>query len=142
MIRVSGVVWFTNLEIPKRHEDLDLVCRYSEDDYPTYDNYDAIEVGRTADIPFDFGGIMGVPITFLDKYCPTQFEILGMCENKDLYGLKTKIYTSEECRNAYFDKFGRNGVYDLNASGVVLKNNRKEKVYQRLLIRNKHPKKS
>lgn len=140
MIRVSGVVWFTNLEIPKRHEDLDLVCRYSEDDYPTYDNYDAIEVGRTADIPFDFGGIMGVPITFLDKYCPTQFEILGMCENKDLYGLKTKIYTSEECRNAYFDKFGRNGVYDLNASGVVLKNNRKEKVYQRLLIRNKHPK--
>ena len=65
-----------------------------------------------------------------------------MCEKKDLYGLKTKIYTSEECRNAYFDKFGRNGVYDLNASGVVLKNNRKEKVYQRLLIRNKHPKKS
>ena len=142
MIRVSGVVWFTNLEIPKRHEVMDLVCRYSGDDYPTYDNYDAIEVGRTADIPFDFGGIMGVPITFLDKYCPTQFEILGMCENKDLYGLKTKIYTSEECRNAYFDKFGRNGVYDLNASGVVLKNNRKEKVYQRLLIRNKHPKKS
>ena len=93
----------------------------------------------TVDIPFDFDGIMGVPITFLDKYCPTQFEILGMCENLNLYGLKTKIYTPEECRSAYFEKFGKKGVYDLNASGVLLKGARREKVYQRILIRNKHP---
>ena len=69
-------MWFTNLEIPKRNEELDLVCRYSPEAYPKYDNYDAIEVGRTADIPCDYDGIMGVPITFLDKYCPTQFEII------------------------------------------------------------------
>lgn len=77
MIRVSGVTWFTNLEIPKRNEELDLVCRYTPEAYPTYDNYDAIEVSRTADIPCDYDGVMGVPITFLDKYNPRQFEILG-----------------------------------------------------------------
>ena len=63
MIRVSGVNWFTNLEIPKRNEELDLVCRYSEDEYPKYDNYDAVNVGRTQDIPCDYAGFMGVPIT-------------------------------------------------------------------------------
>ena len=77
MIRVSGVTWFTNLEIPKRNEELDLICRYNPDDYPKYDNYDAIEVSKTTDIPFDYNGVMGVPITFLEKYCPSQFEILG-----------------------------------------------------------------
>ncbi len=82
MIRVSGVMWFTNLEIPKRNEELDLVCHYSPEAYPKYDNYDAIEVSRTADIPCDYDGIMGVPITFLDKYCPKQFEIVGASESE------------------------------------------------------------
>lgn len=82
MIRVSGVTWFTNLEIPKRNEELDLVCRYTPEAYPTYDNYDAIEVSRTADIPYDYTGVMGVPITFLDKYNPRQFEILGATESE------------------------------------------------------------
>lgn len=77
MIRVSGVVWFTNLDHNKRHEEMDLICRYSPDLYPKYDNYDAIEVSTTANIPMDYEGVMGVPITFLDKYCPDQFEILG-----------------------------------------------------------------
>ena len=140
MIRVSGVTWFTNLEIPKRHEELDLVCRYSTDAYPTYDNYDAIEVSKTADIPCDYAGVMGIPITFLDKYNPEQFEILGMCENLDLYGLKTKVYTKEECKEAYLRKFGKKGTYDLNASGVIVRGSLFEKVYQRILIRNKHPK--
>lgn len=76
MIRVSGVMWFTNLEIPKRSDYLDLVCHYSPNEYPRYDNYNAIEVSRTADIPCDYDGVMGVPITFLDKYCPDQFEII------------------------------------------------------------------
>lgn len=79
-IRVKGVRWFTNLDHNKRHEDLDLVCRYSEDEYPTFDNFDAIEVGKTSDIPYDYDGIMGVPITFLDKYNPGQFEILGLTQ--------------------------------------------------------------
>lgn len=77
MIRVSGVVWFTNLDHKKRHDELVLYRRYNSDDYPKYENYDAIEVGRTKDIPVDWEGVMGVPITFLDKYNPDQFEIVG-----------------------------------------------------------------
>lgn len=78
MIRVSGVHWFTNLDINKRHEDLILFKNYSDEEFPTYDNYDAINVNKTKDIPMDYAGAMGVPITFLDKYNPEQFEILGL----------------------------------------------------------------
>ena len=77
MIRVSGVTWYTNLEIPKRQEDLILYKTYNERDYPHYENYEAIEVSRTQDIPADYDGIMGVPLTFLYQYNPNQFEIIG-----------------------------------------------------------------
>lgn len=77
-IRVKGVRWFTNLDIPKRHDPLLLYRTYSPELYPQYDNYPAINVDKTADIPLDYDGIMGVPITFLDKYCPDQFEIVGL----------------------------------------------------------------
>jgi len=80
---------------------------------------------------------MGVPISFLDKYCPEQFEILGMCENEDLYHLKTKVYTNQEKKEAYFAKFNKPGQYDLNASGVIVVEGQLEKVYQRILIRRK-----
>lgn len=70
-------VWFTNMDNPKRHEEIPLYKRYTPQEYPTYANYDAIEVGKTAEIPIDYNGAMGVPITFLDKYNPDQFEILG-----------------------------------------------------------------
>ncbi len=76
-IRVKGVRWYTNLEYDERHETLPLHRRYISDDYPKYDNYDAINVDKTSNIPCDFVGVMGVPITFLDKYCPEQFEIVG-----------------------------------------------------------------
>ena len=76
-IRVKGVRWFTNVTNKSRNTPLDLYKRYSNE-YPKYDNYDAIEVGKTCDIPMDYNGVMGVPITFLDKYCPEQFEILDM----------------------------------------------------------------
>lgn len=149
-IRVKGVRWFTNLDHGQRHEFLQLMTmannlkfnkklrkkfedEYGKLEYPYYDNYDAIEVPITECIPSDFDGVMGVPITFMDKYCPEQFEILGMCENLDLYGLKTKIYTSQECHERYFELFGKKGTYDLNASGVV----NGKKVYQRILIRRK-----
>lgn len=78
MIRVSGVIWLTNLEIQKRHETLILFKTYNTSDYPKYDNYDAINVDRTQDIPVDYYGAMGVPDTFLDKYNPEQFEIVGL----------------------------------------------------------------
>lgn len=77
MIRVSGVQWFTNLDVNKRHEELILYKKYSPEEYPKYENYEAIEVSKTADIPMDYDGVMGVPITFLNKYNPEQFEILG-----------------------------------------------------------------
>src|SRR3989339_324949 len=79
-IRVKGVRWFTNLDYEERHEDLILIKTYKghESEYPKYDNYDAINIDVTKDIPADYKGAMGVPITFLDKYSPDQFEILGM----------------------------------------------------------------
>jgi hypothetical protein len=77
MIRVSGVVWFTNLDHNKRHEDIILYKKYTPEEYPHYDNYDAINVDKTKEIPMDWEGAMGVPITFLDKYNPEQFELLG-----------------------------------------------------------------
>ena len=76
--------------------------------------------------------------SFLNKYCPEQFEIVGMCENFDLYGLRTKKYSSEECKEAYYKKFNKEGTYDLNASAVLLKEGILEKVYQRVLIRHKN----
>ena len=81
-IRVKGVRWFTNIDHAKRHQkpplNLDCVYECHEDVYPKYDNYDAINVDKTAEIPCDYEGVMGVPITFMDKYCPEQFEILGL----------------------------------------------------------------
>ena len=81
MIRVPSVTWFTNLEIAKRHEIYPLYKTYSAEMYPRYDNYDAIEVGKTCDIPMDYQGVMGVPITFMYKYNPEQFEVLGCSDN-------------------------------------------------------------
>lgn len=88
---MGNVVWFTNLDISKRHEDIILYKSYKEDEYPQYDNYNAINVGRVAEMPFDYKEVMGVPITFLYKYNPKQFEILGMASsagyNKDIVGI-------------------------------------------------------
>ena len=75
-IRVKGIRWFTNLDYRQRHEELLLYKSYSLEDYQKYDNYDAINVDKTADVPADYDGLMGVPITFLDKYNPSQFEII------------------------------------------------------------------
>lgn len=147
-IRVKGVRWYTNLDHGRRHQPLPLMTeadniKFSKHKevkgigYQKYENYDAIEIPFTDAIPSDFVGVMGVPISFLDKYSPEQFEILGMCENSDLYGMKTKVYKSEECRAAYLAKFGKPGTYDLNASGVLLRSGLLEKVYQRILIRHR-----
>jgi hypothetical protein len=81
-IRVSGVRWLTNLDYKQRHEDLFLYRKYNENDHPKYDNYNAIEVSAVTDIPVDYEGFMGVPITFIDKYNPDQFEIIGLANDK------------------------------------------------------------
>ena len=114
---LGNACWFTNLDHDKRHEELILYRKYNPTDYPTYDNYDAIEVSKVKDIPADYDGAMGVPITFLDKHNPEQFEILG-------------------CSYSYGEPIGyhKNGYgFDVSVSGA--------QKYKRLFIRNLHPEK-
>lgn len=80
---VNGVTWFTNIPHNKRNEELDLYRKYNETDYPQYDNYCAIDVSKVANIPMDYEGVMGVPITFLYKYNPSQFEIIKFRKGND-----------------------------------------------------------
>ncbi|MCU0469770.1 MAG: adenine-specific methyltransferase EcoRI family protein [Arcicella sp.] len=123
MIRVSGVTWFTNLDISKRHEDLILYKKYNTEEYPKYDNYDAINVDKTKDIPMDYDGEMGVPITFMDKYNPEQFEILGIFDDKrevsDAFIKGTPTYLDEQHKRYV---------------GPILKG---KALFTRILIRNK-----
>ena len=89
--------WFTNIPHNRRNTPLDLYKKYSADEYPKYDNYDAIEVSKVSEIPMDYNGVMGVPITFLDKYCPTQFEIVGI-----MSGAKGETFTNGNDGRAKF----------------------------------------
>ena len=154
MIRVSGVHWFTNLDIPKRTEPLDLVCRYTPEEYPKYDNFDAIDVGQTSDIPCDYEGIMGVPVSFLDKYCPEQFEIVGLSQigchdllpdTKKYNNYKeviretdkpTKSSGGKTNENAVLKGKGTKKTYYLGPNGEIVHSEAK-----RIFIRNKHPQK-
>ena len=93
---MGNVNWFTNLTINKRNEELKLYKKYNKKDHPKYDNYDAIEVSKVSEIPNDYKGVMGVPVTFLDKHNPNQFKILGLSQ-KYGYGLKSnKFYNDYE----------------------------------------------
>lgn len=124
-IRVKGVRWFTNLDIKQRHEEMILVRRYVPDEYPTYVNYNAIEVAKTSDIPCDYSGEMGVPITFMDKYNPDQFEIVGI--SREL----VRTLSDDVRKNGAYPQIGR---FYLDTGEAKYK-----KVYERLVIRNKHP---
>lgn len=106
--------WFTNLDIKKRHEELILYKHYTPEEYPIYDNYDAISVGKTEDIPCDYDGIMGVPVTFLDKYNPEQFEILGI--TKTWFGMASKTYGEQ----IQIDKNGKESRVTKLNDGAVL----------------------
>lgn len=142
-IRVKGVRWFTNLDHKKRHEDIDLVCRYSPEDYLHYENYDAIEISQTSDIPYDYDGIMGVPITFLDKYNPEQFEIIGSNSSTDLCKeLGVKPLGDDWIRR--YRAAGGTGHNTANMVRIVYNDFQgKPKVaFSRIFIRNKHPKKN
>lgn len=127
--RVSTSCWFTNLQVKKHNEDLILFKTYygNEAEYPKYENYDAIEVSKVADIPMDYKGYMGVPITFVDKYNPEQFEIIGFTHRNDPYNLKTKIYTKEDADN----------FNDLNGSPIIKVGEEYKFIYMRIIIRNK-----
>lgn len=102
--------------------------------YDSYDNYDAIEVPFSDAIPSDYDGVMGVPITFLDKYNPDQFEIVGTLDSSDPNNpYRTRWYSAQDQKDAYFRRFGKPGSFPLNMSGVI----NDVKVYKRILIRNR-----
>lgn len=124
MIRVSGVTWFTNMSTTKRQEVLDLVCHYSDEEYPHYEDYDAIDVSDSFAIPFDYEGNMGVPITFLYHFNPAQFEIIACCEPCIKLETLKKMPKFKEYKS-------RQKTY----KGILC-----QKKYHRLIIRNKHPK--
>jgi len=95
---MGRILWYTNLDTTKRHEELTLYKKYTEEEYPRYDHYDAINVNKYIDIPSDYEGIMGVPITFVDKYNPKQFEIIGIdryVEDNPSYGKRFTINGKE-----------------------------------------------
>jgi len=127
LVHFRNCTWYTNLDHDKRHEPLILYRKYREEDYPHYDNYDAIEVSKATDIPSDFNGVIGVPITFLDIYCPDQFEILGICDRTNSSGLRTKKYTIEDCPN----------YNDVNRAATILKDGKYKSTFTRILIRRK-----
>lgn len=133
MIRVSGVHWFTNLEINKRHEDLILYKKYSPEEYPKFENFDAINVDVTKDIPMDYDGFMGVPITFMDKYNPDQFEIIGVGIAN--LGLEMGIKPYKPEHKKYRKEVQKRGAVDgdlyMMIDGVVTV------PYSRIIIRNK-----
>lgn len=133
MIRVSGVVWFTNLEIQKRHEDLILVRNYTPEDYPKFENYDAINVDKTVDIPSDYDGAMGVPITFMDKYNPDQFEIIGIGIAN--LGLQAGIKPYKPEHKKYRKEVQKRGAVDGDL--YMMKGNEVVVPYSRILIKRK-----
>ena len=133
MIRVSGVHWFTNLDIPKRHEDLILYKKYSKEEYQKYENLDAINVDKTKDIPIDYPGMMGVPITFMDKYNPDQFEIIGVGIAR--LGLEIGISPYKPEHKKYRKEIQKRGAVD---GDLYMMQGKEVKVpYTRIIIRNK-----
>ncbi len=123
----GNACWFTNLDIAKRHEELILYKTYDAKSHPQYDNYDAIEVSRFADIPSDYDDAMGVPVTFLEHYNPEQFQILGITDRGNAWGLKTKEYTDADVPNPG----------DLNRRAAIKIGKTYKPTYARLLIRKK-----
>ena len=132
-IQVKGVRWFTNLDYKERHENLILYKHYTPEEYPKFENFDAININRTEDIPCDYNGVMGVPITFMDKYNPEQFEILGvgiaglgLAAGVKPYKPEHKKYRKEIQKRGAVD----GDLYMMNGDEVIVP-------YSRILIRRK-----
>ena len=150
-IRVKGVRWFTNLDYEERHQDLQLWKSYDPSFYPKYDNYNAINVDKTNEIPKDYKGAMGVPITFLDKYNPDQFEIIAL-------GIVGSISFTKNIKMEILKQGAPTGKYTFNAKGTLYRKYNPEKdkypafknvitgvlyssIYARIIIKNKRAEK-
>ena len=125
---MGNIAWFTNLDIKKRHENMILVKRYDPELYPSYVNYDAIEVSKMADIPCDYAGQMGVPMTILNNYNPDQFEIIGMSSTLGKATPETIAFDVARGR-----KGGKGGAFYTCVEGQY------KRIYSRRVIRNKNP---
>ncbi len=133
MIRVSGVHWFTSLDILKRHDKLILYKKYNKEEYLTYDNYEAINVDKTKDIPFDYDGDMGVPITFLNKFNPEQFELIGLGISNSGKEFGVRPYRKEHKK--YRKEVQKRGAVDGDL--YMIKDGEVTVPYARIVIRNK-----
>ncbi|MEK7615757.1 MAG: adenine-specific methyltransferase EcoRI family protein [Patescibacteria group bacterium] len=123
--KFGNVGWYTNLDTTKRHDKLTLYKKYDRKEYVKYDNYNAIEVSKVSDIPMNYEGVMGVPVTFLDKYNPSQFEILGITDRDPNNKYRAKMYTKKDS-----PKYN-----DLNRRAAIKVNNELKPTYARLLIK-------
>ena len=132
-IRVVGIRWFTNLDYPQRHEELVLYKMYSPEEYPSFYNYEAINVNATSDIPCDYNGVMGVPITFMDKYSPDQFEIIGLGISNSGLECGVRPYKSEHKK--YRKEVQKRGAVDGDLYMMI--NGEVTVPYARILIRRK-----
>ncbi|MEW5675517.1 adenine-specific methyltransferase EcoRI family protein [Flavobacterium enshiense] len=132
-IRVKGVRWYTNLDYNERHEDLILYRKYTPDDYPKYENFDGINVDKTKEIPYDYEGIIGVPITFLDKYNPDQFEIIGLGISNS--GIECGVQPYKPEHKKYRKEIQKRGAVDGDL--YMMKNDIVEVPYARILIKKK-----
>ncbi len=141
LIRVSGVMWFTNMDIKKRHEDMILVKRYDPKVYGRYINYDGIDVSNSNNIPCDYEGKMGVPITFMDKYNPEQFEIIGV---SNVNGLLDDVEIIGEKWISDYKASGGTGHITANMHSLVgyKEDGTPASYYTRIIIRNKKPEKA
>jgi hypothetical protein len=132
-IRVKGVRWFSNLDYSERYEDLILYKDYNEEDYPKYENFDAINVDKTKEIPANYEGAIGVPITFLDKYNPDQFEIIGLGISSS--GIEVGVQPYKPEHKKYRKEIQKRGAVDGDL--YMMKDGIVEVPYARILIRNK-----
>ncbi|XOU93861.1 MAG: adenine-specific methyltransferase EcoRI family protein [Candidatus Kerfeldbacteria bacterium] len=135
--RVSTSCWFTNLEVDKHKENITLYKKYKSEEYPKYENYNAINVNKYTDIPYDYGGDMGVPITFLDKYNPKQFEIIGLGISNSGIEIGVKRYKEEHKK--YRKEIQKRGAVDGDLYMIV--NGIVNVTYARIIIKNKKVKK-
>ena len=127
-VNLANIRWLTTLEHGLQPDFIPLRMKYSPDDYRMFDNYAAMNVDRTCDIPGDYGGVMGVPITFLSLWNRDQFDLLGVSDRVDRFGLKIRTYTAAD----------HGDWRDLNAGPVVRIGGRLIKKYRRVFIRNRH----
>ena len=125
--RSVNICWFTNIHTDSETAPLPLTKEYTPEQYPFYDNYDAIEVSKVKNIPVDYYGVMGVPITFLSKWNYEQFDVLGVTDRSNNSGFKSKVYTKKDASN----------YHDLNRGGVIVIDGKYKTIYDRILIRHK-----